>query len=94
MDAFVIRTPRKPKEESEVKKSKRSNQGGKQRRLKNLRGVVVLEDIEAFVKKLKDSEVENQEKVKILKKLLDKQPSTEIIVESGIGKVVKKLMNN
>jgi len=94
MDAFVIRTPRKPKEESEVKKSKRSNEGGKQRRLKNLRGVVVLEDIQAFVKKLKNSEVDNQEKVKILKKLLDKQPSTEIIVESGIGKVVKKLMKN
>jgi len=94
MDAFVIRTPRKPKEESGQKRAKKSNQGGKQRRLNDLRGVVVLEDIEVFVTKLKSSEVENQEKIKILKKLFSKQPSTEIIVQSGIGKVVKKLMKN
>jgi len=72
--------------------SKKTKNVGKQRTLNSLRGVVVLEDIEAFVTKLESSEVGSDEKVKILKKLLKKQPSTEIITDSGIGKVVKKLM--
>jgi len=72
--------------------SKKTKNVGKQRTLNSLRGVVVLEDIDAFVTKLKSSEVGNDEKLKILKKLLKKQPSTEIIANSGIGKVVKKLM--
>ena len=72
--------------------SKKTKNVGKQRTLNSLKGVVVLEDINAFVTKLESPEVGNDEKVKILKKLLKKQPSTEIIVDSGIGKVVKKLM--
>lgn len=72
--------------------SKKTKNVGKQRTLNSLKGVVVLEDIDAFVTKLESPEVGNDEKVKILKKLLKKQPSTEIIVDSGIGKVVKKLM--
>ena len=76
----------------EQSNSKKTKNVGRQRTLNSLRGVVVLEDIEAFVTKLESSEVGNNEKVKILKKLLKKQPSTEIITDSGIGKVVKKLM--
>jgi len=76
----------------EPSNSKKAKNVGKQRTLNSLRGVVVLEDIDAFVTKLESSEVGNDEKVKILKKLLKKQPSTEIITDSGIGKVVKKLM--
>ena len=72
--------------------SKKAKNAGRQRTLNSLRGVVVLEDIEAFVTKLESSEVDNDEKLKILKKLLKKQPSTQIITDSGIGKVVKKLM--
>ena len=82
----------KKESKSETNSKELSKYGGKQRRLNDLRGVVVLEDIEDFVIKLKSSDVDNQEKVKILKKLLKKQPSTEIIVKSGIGKVVKSLM--
>jgi len=99
MDAFVIRTPRTVSTEDSgqekalafFKKEKESRKIKSQRRLKNLRGVVVLEEIKAFVTQLKSSEVGKWEKVKILKKLLGKQPSTEIIVNTGIGKVVKKL---
>jgi hypothetical protein len=76
----------------EHSKSKKAKNVSRQRTLNSLQGVVVLEDINAFVTKLESSEVGNDEKVKILKKLLKKQPSTEIIVDSGIGKVVKKLM--
>lgn len=60
--------------------------------MKNLKGVVVLEDIEKFVTKLQSSKVSREEKLKILNKLRVKQPSTEIIIKSGIGKVVKNLM--
>ena len=76
----------------EPSNSKKAKNVGKQRTLNSLKGVVVLEDIDAFKTKLESSEVGNDEKVKILKKLLKKQPSTEIIASTGIGKVVKKLM--
>jgi len=76
----------------EQSNSKKARNVGKQRTLNSLKGVVVLEDIDAFVTKLESSDVGNDEKVKILKKLLKKQPSTEIIASTGIGKVVKKLM--
>ena len=94
MDAFVIRTPRsceikvgsKDCSSTSHRKSK-----GHQRRLNDLRGVVVLEDIETYVKKLKSGQVSRQDKLDILQRLTSKQPSTQIIVQSGIGKVVKKL---
>ena len=76
----------------EQSNSKKARNVGKQRTLNSLKGVVVLEDIDAFVTKLESSDVGNDEKVKILKKLLKKQPSTEIIASTGIGKIVKKLM--
>jgi len=93
MDAFVIRTPRSiSKSNHSASNSKSKVKKGGQRRLNDLRGVVVLEDIQAFVTQLKSSQVASGEKVEILKNLLSKQPSTEVIVKTGIGKVVKKLM--
>ena len=72
----------------------RGHRRGGQKRLSDLKGVVVLEDLEKFVKLLKSksvSEQDNEEKVRVLKQLESKQPSTEVIVKSGIGKVVKTL---
>lgn len=97
MDAYVVRTPRKIQEstaaDSRVNSSKasfkRPHKG--QRRLNDLRGVVVLENINLAVEKLKSQGVGAEEKLEILKELKVKQPSTEIIVKSGIGKVVQKL---
>ena len=93
MDAFVIRTPRSiSKNNHSASNTKSKVKKGGQRRLNDLRGVVVLEDIQAFVTQLKSSQVASREKVEILKNLQSKQPSTEVIVKTGIGKVVKKLM--
>ena len=63
----------------------------KQATLFNLPGVVVIEEIERQNQKLKDLEVENQEKLKILGDLRRKKPSTDIIIKSGIGKTLRKL---
>merc|ERR1711936_1378867 len=91
MDAFVVRTKR---DNISVKKSPKKKFPGRQRRLSDLQGVVVLEDLEKSVKKLKDPKVEDEEKLKILKALRNKQPSTEIIKSTGVGKILKKLIRN
>lgn len=93
MDAFVVRTPRRTSASSpSAKAAKKPKQGQKQTRLNDLKGVVVLEDITEFVTQLQSQEVCSEAKREILRKLVSKQPSTEIIVRSGIGKVVQTLM--
>lgn len=92
MDAFVVRTPRNQQNNSGKKVHR--NRSGKQRRLNDLLGVVVLEDIEKSVARLQDSKVTSREKRDILAQLTKKQPSTEIIIKSGIGKVVQTLMKD
>ena len=89
MDAFVVRTKR---DNNCVRKSPKKKFTGRQRRLSDLQGVVVLKDLEKSVKKLKDPNVEDEEKLKILKTLRKKQPSTEIIKSTGVGKVLRKLL--
>ena len=91
MDAFVVRTKR---DNICVKKSPKKKFTGRQRRLSDLQGVVVLEDLEKSVKKLKDPKVEDEEKLRILKALRKKQPSTEIIKSTGVGKILNKLIQN
>ena len=91
MDAFVVRTKR---DNNCVRKSPKKKFTGRQRRLSDLQGVVVLKDLEKSVKKLKDPNVEEEEKLKILKTLRKKQPSTEIIKSTGVGKVLRKLLRN
>jgi hypothetical protein len=93
MDAFVVRTPRHYLA-TKATPSSRSRPGcrkGQQRRLNDLKGVVVLEEIEAASNKLTDSTLSSEEKIEILNKLAAKKPSTEIIISTGIGKVVQKL---
>ena len=91
MDAFVIRTKRNT---SSVKRSPKKKIPSRQRTLNDLKGVVVLENLEKHVKTLNNPGVETASKIKILKNLNSKQPSTEIIVKTGIGKVVKKLCDH
>ena len=88
MDAFVVRTKRNS---PNVNQSSIKTPKGRQRTLFNLKGVVVLEDLESAVEKLNNLEIEKEEKLKILKKLSAKQPSTQIIISTGIGKTIKKL---
>ena len=60
-------------------------------RLFELRGVVVLEKMTEYRDALKDPEVDETRKLEILDELLSKEPATEIIQSSKIGKVIKKL---
>ena len=89
MDAFVVRTKR---DNICVRKSPKKKFTGRQRRLSDLQGVVVIEDLEKSVKILKDPNVEDEEKLKVLKALRKKQPSTEILISTGVGKILKKLI--
>ena len=63
----------------------------KQTRLANLSGVVILEDLRRQHQQLKNPEVTQAEKVRVLKSLASKKPSTDILIETGIGKTVRKL---
>ena len=65
---------------------------GQQRRISDLRGVVVLEDIEKWARDLQSDDCSIEEKKDILTRLAKKQPSTEIIGKTGIGRVIKRLM--
>jgi len=107
MDAFVIKTPRvngqlKPGTSTIVEFPStyaKHNSGALnkirklpgQRTLNDLNGVVSLEYIKNAVKKLGDANTAIHEKVSILKKLRSKQPSTEIIKSSGIGKLLRSI---
>ena len=51
----------------------------------------MLEQIEKYVQTLSDLSTADEEKLKILEKLEKKQPSTEVIVKTGIGKAIKLL---
>lgn len=86
MDAFVVRTPRDPKCPKVVPNSATPS---RQRRLSDLKGVVV--NLDRQVEQLKDQGTKPEDKIRILKGLLDKTPSTDLIVSSGIGKVIRHL---
>lgn len=62
-----MRTPRNQQNNSGKKVHR--NRSGKQRRLNDLLGVVVLEDIEKSVARLQDSKVTSREKRDILAQL-------------------------
>jgi hypothetical protein len=59
-----------------------------------LKGVVVLEKLYEYKDALLNPELDPEEKMKILNELLEKQPSTQIIQSSKIGKVIRKLAEN
>jgi len=59
-----------------------------------LKGVVVLEKLYEYKDALLDPKLDSDEKIKILNELIEKQPSTEIIQSSKIGKVIRKLAEN
>ena len=88
MDKFLIRTPRSSpsvlrQQKQEVKKVQSS--------VPSLKGVVVVEDLVRAKKLLKDSEVEEEKKVRVLRQLGEKRPSTELLESTGIGRTVRKL---
>ena len=53
--------------------------------------MIVIEKLHQYRDSLKNPDVSPEEKVKILNELIEKQPSTQIISSSKIGKVVRRL---
>ena len=63
----------------------------KQASLFSLRGVVVIEELQRQKKQLKDKNLSLDRKEEILRQLAAKKPSTKLIIETGIGRTVRKL---
>ena len=59
--------------------------------LHSLKGVVVVEDLVRAKKLLGEEDVEEERKVQVLRQLGEKQPSTELLSSTGIGRIVRKL---
>jgi len=62
-----------------------------QQRISDLKGVVSLDKIEDIVHQLKDQTVSVTTKVGLLRSLRAKQPATQLIKSTGIGKIVRQL---
>ena len=65
-----------------------------QRRLHDLKGVVVIEKIEGYVQKLQDPRISIDEKIQIITQLQEKSPSTKIIESTGIGRLIRNIAKN
>ena len=63
----------------------------KQASLFSLRGVVVIEELQRQKKQLKDKNLSLDRKEEILRQLAAKKPSTKLIIETGIGRTVRRL---
>jgi len=88
MDKFVIKTSR-----SELTSIKSGSSKGRVRQatLFSLPGVVSIDDIQRKKKLLESSAVSTEQKVNAIKELLGKNPSTEVLIDTGIGKTVRRL---
>ena len=62
-----------------------------QRRLNDLKGVWIIEQINDYKEKLIDPTTSSNEKIDIIQQLLDKSPSTEMIESTGIGVIIKSI---
>ena len=63
----------------------------KQASLFSLRGVVVVEELQRQKKQLQDNNLSLDKKEEILLQLAAKKPSTKLIIETGIGRTVRRL---
>jgi len=88
MDKFVIKTQRSSFFSSNTQDKKPRP---RQATLHSLSGVVVIEQIIQHKNKLESSSTEDAEKVAILKELVRKSPSTQVLVDTGIGRTVRSL---
>ena len=88
MDKFLIRTPRS---NPAVLREQKQQPLKVQSSLHSLKGVVVVEDLVRAKKLLKEEDVEEERKVRVLRELGEKRPSTELLESTGIGRTVRKL---
>lgn len=85
----MIRTKRVDVKDSQPYTSKQGI--GKQRTLESLSGVVVIEDIKKYKVLLENCGTSADKKIDILKKLNQKSPATQILIDTAIGKTVNRL---
>ena len=88
MDKFLIRTPRS---NPAVLREQKQGPQKVQSSLHSLKGVVVVEDLVRAKKLLNEEDVEEERKVRVLRQLGEKRPSTELLASTGIGRTVRKL---
>ena len=62
-----------------------------QRRLHDLKGVVVIKQIKGYLEKLKSPDVPIDKKLEIIKHLQEKTPSTKILQSSGLGTLIRNI---
>lgn len=89
MDKFLIKTKRNDQNNSKIRSGPHIR--SKQSTLQSLAGVVVIEDIEEAKQILESSSESVDKKIEILRKLKNKKPAKEVLLQTGIGKTVRKL---
>ncbi|KAL7630886.1 UNVERIFIED_CONTAM: hypothetical protein RMT77_018825 [Armadillidium vulgare] len=87
MDKYVIKTSRPVGHPSKNESSKNLRQA----KIHNLKGVVVIEDMERAKLLLERKDVEPQVKINTLETLSKKCPSKEVLINTKLGKTVHKL---
>ena len=88
MDKFVLKNPRNLQEKRNKSPKKKLL---RQRALQSLAGVVVIEEFEQYKITLESDQASQEKKLTVLNKLLDKNPSKEVLIKVGIGKTVRSL---
>lgn len=88
MDKYIVRTPRHV---TKVLREVRQEGPRVQSRLEALPGVVVVEELVRAKELLEREEEAEERKVKVLRQLLEKRPSTKLLEETRIGRTVRRL---
>ena len=88
MDKFVVKKKRDLQTNQQTGSKKKQLT---QSTLQALSGVVVIEELESFKSILESDSEPIEEKIRILKKLHEKNPSKEVLIKVGIGKTVNIL---
>ena len=88
MDKFVHKKPRNLQENRQKSPKKKPL---RQSTLQSLAGVVVIEELEEAKAILESDNESVERKLIVLKKLLTKKPSKEVLIKVGIGKTVRRL---
>ena len=88
MDKFVLKNPRNLQEKRNKSPKKKLL---RQSTLQSLAGVVVIEEFEQYKITLESDQASQEKKLTVLNKLLDKNPSKDVLIKVGIGKTVRSL---
>ncbi|CAM1314043.1 Uncharacterised protein g6424 [Pycnogonum litorale] len=90
MDKYLV----KLKKETPCVENVKRNTEKRQAKLKNMKGVVIIENFRHYESKLTNKSTSIQEIKRILVKLTDKKPAKEIIKSTNIGRAVHKLCHH